>query len=431
MTTHRVRTQNVLDQAAFTKAPTPMRYSPVAAVLLTDLNLLRCFAGSGIPTVVVSSDPSDVTFYSRYCRHKEVMAPASAPETALRDLQRTGQRFVEKPVLFYADDATLLLVSRNRDRLAQYYRFLLPDRDLVEDLVDKTRFAHLADRLRLPVPKTVLSRELRTPDALEAHLSLPCILKPNYHIGWFESNAVLAHGGHPRKVLLATNADELRRMYSQIEQFTDDFVVQEYVPGGADSLYSFHAYFNRRSEPVAYYVGRKIRTYPRESGVSTYLELVREPHVVQAGLEILTALRFVGIVKIDFKKDVDRGRLYLLEINPRFNLWHYLGAACGVNLPWVAYTDLVGAPSRLRADYSTDIRWLSFANDARGFVRDYHRGQQLSWPAWLLSLRGKKVHDVFSWCDPYPSVIATLNYSKALSSKMGRRLFKWIRNKCI
>jgi len=158
--------------------------------------------------------------------------------------------------------------------------------------------------------------------------------------------------------------------------------------------------------------------------MSTYLELVKEPEVVQLGLDILTTLRFVGVVKIDFKKDVDRGRFYLLEINPRFSLWHYLGAECGVNLPRLAYADLVGAPSTPQFDYTTGIRWLSFGNDVRTFIRDYHRGGRLSWSAWLLSLRGKKVYDVFSWRDPYPSVAGLLNYSKAILAKVHRWVLK-------
>jgi D-aspartate ligase len=400
----------------------PARVGPVAAVLLTDLNLLRCFAGLGVPTVVVSSDASDVTFSSRYCRHKEVIAPVSDPERALHDLLAVGRKFPHRPVLFYGDDATLLLVSRNREHLARYYRFLLPEPDLVEDLVDKTRFARLASRLALPVPRTVLSRALKAPEDVGAHLSLPCVLKPNYHIGWFESDAIRTQGGHPQKVLRATNADELHSMFHQMRRFTDDFVVQEYVSGDANSVYSFHAYVDRRSQPVAYYVGRKIRTYPRESGVSTYLELVNEPEVIRAGLEVLRTLGCVGVVKIDFKKDPDRGRFYLLEVNPRFNLWHYLGTVCGVNLPWLAYADLVGVASKPRSGYTTGVRWLSFGDDLRSFLRDYRPTGRLSWSAWLLSLRGKKVYDVFSWRDPYPSLVAVLNYTRATLTKLRRRL---------
>ena len=52
---------------------------------------------------------------------------------------------------------------------------------------------------------------------------------------------------------------------------------------------------------------------------------------------MLERLAFVGVVKLDYKRDPRTGRFYLLEVNPRFNLWNHLGAAAGVNLPLLAY----------------------------------------------------------------------------------------------
>jgi D-aspartate ligase len=47
---------------------------------------------------------------------------------------------------------------------------------------------------------------------------------------------------------------------------------------------------------------------------------------------VLARLGVRGVAKLDIKRD-DRGRLHLLEINPRSNLWHDPGAVAGVNLP--------------------------------------------------------------------------------------------------
>ena len=47
----------------------------------------------------------------------------------------------------------------------------------------------------------------------------------------------------------------------------------------------------------------------------------------------MTRLGLKGLVKLDFKR-ADDETLHLLEVNPRFSLWHHLGAVAGVNL-WV------------------------------------------------------------------------------------------------
>jgi predicted ATP-grasp superfamily ATP-dependent carboligase len=275
------------------------------------------------------------------------------------------------------------------------------------------RFAELAAQCGLPVPATIRSSEIVDVEDLMGKVSLPCVLKPNVHIGWFQSQAIKDGGGLPRKVLHAQSQEDLRTLYEQIRQFTTDFVVQKYVPGGPDCVYSFHAYYNRRSEPMAYFVGRKIRSYPIDAGESTYIETVDEPEVVQLGLRILGALKFVGPVKLDFKKDWERNRFYLLEINARYNLWHYLGATCGINIPRSAYADLTGRQCSPATGYRAGLRWLSFSDDCRAFVRSYRPNGYLTLWQWLWSYRHPKIYNVFSWSDPYPLCVASFNWLKS------------------
>ncbi len=44
------------------------------------------------------------------------------------------------------------------------------------------------------------------------------------------------------------------------------------------------------------------------------------------GRNIVERLGLTGVAKLDFKRDM-QGKLKLLEINPRFSLWHHAGAA--------------------------------------------------------------------------------------------------------
>ena len=67
-------------------------------------------------------------------------------------------------------------------------------------------------------------------------------------------------------------------------------------------------------------------------------------------------------MKIDFKRDPRTGSFYVLELNPRFNLWNHLGAACGVNLMRIAHDYLEGSRGPLECTYRTGVRWLSLDN---------------------------------------------------------------------
>lgn len=213
-------------------------------------------------------------------------------------------------------------------------------------------------------------------------------------------------GVGPVKALHAADVAELGRMIARIESFSSDFVVQEQITGGEEHVYSFHAYLDASRRSLGHYVGRKIRTYPRTAGVSTYLELVSEPELCRVGFEVLERLGLVGVVKLDFKRDPGTGRFYLLEVNPRFNLWNHLGAAAGVNLPMLAYQDLTGLPASPSPEARTGVRWLSLADDTRTFVRLFAPAGELTLWSWLASLRGPKVYDVFAWDDPSPFVMS-------------------------
>ncbi|MGO8995108.1 MAG: hypothetical protein ACLQVI_17475 [Polyangiaceae bacterium] len=381
--------------------------------------MLRSFAGTGVRTIVALPDANDPAFWSRHCRERRVIAdPKKKPEETVRDLVALGRDLAVRAPLYYGDDAMLLAVSRGREELAPFFRFLMPSREVIEALVDKSKFSALARERSIPVPRTLSSSDLAGPKDVLAALRLPVVLKPTIHIGWMTSSAVMKQGGKPRKMVRADTPAQLDELFASVRASGFRFLVQEYVPGGDDEIYSFHAYLDEKHEALGYYVGRKIRTYPRDAGVSTYLELVREPKVVELGMQVLRSLDFVGVVKIDFKRDPRTGSFYVLELNPRFNLWNHLGAACGVNLMRIAHDYLEGSRGPLECTYRTGVRWLSLDNDFRAFVRDYGPDGDLSWLQWVSSLRGPKVYDEFAWDDPLPSVVSTVRFSQAVVSKL-------------
>jgi D-aspartate ligase len=398
-----------------------MSRAPVEALLCGDLNLLRCLARLGIPVSVVASDAHEPTLWSRHAERTFLIAPPADADQAVADLEALAGQFAERPVLYYGNDAMLLLISRARDRLAKHFRFSLCEPDLVEALVDKARFAELAVRLRLRVPETVDSERIGSAQEILTHVGLPCAFKPKNHSGWLSRRAPTDHV--PKKALRADTPEQALAIHAELSRF-GPFVVQRWIEGGEDSIFSFHCYADEHSHVLGWFVGRKLRTYPKEAGVSTYLELVQDPEVAKSGLEIVSRLGIVGPLKIDFKRDTRTGRLYVLELNPRFTLWCYLGMAAGVNLPAIAYASLSKLPLPPNRSYRTDIRWLSFGNDVRTFLRSYRPAGDLGVLEWLGSYRGKKVYDVFSWTDPAPSLAKALDYARRAATRVfgGKRV---------
>jgi predicted ATP-grasp superfamily ATP-dependent carboligase len=206
-----------------------------------------------------------------------------------------------------------------------------------------------------------------------------------------------------------------------VTQLAGQLSFQEYVPGGDDAIWSFHGFCASGGEVLEWFVGRKIRTFPALTGDSSYLCLARDDGLVALGRRIAAQLRLSGVFKMDFKRSCATGRFYLLEINTRFNLWHYLGAVNGVNLPRVAYDFLVEGRLPERSVAKTRARWLSLRYDWLAYRELKARGE-ITTAAWLWSLaQAPKVYDLFSWSDPLPLARRLAIRAERLSRRVATR----------
>jgi predicted ATP-grasp superfamily ATP-dependent carboligase len=379
------------------------------ACVLGDIDLVRALGMARIPSIVLAPPGAPV----RYSRHTRAVLPWhnawERPEELVDALVRFGQAQPEPPVLFYQEDRTLMLVSRHRERLREAFRFIVPDAELVEQLVDKARFQKLAAQLDLPVPPArLLSPGDPPPDDLG--LAFPIVLKPLVRIP--DRWEPLAG---PGKATSVASLAELRALWPRIAAADLPILAQELVPGPETCIESYHAYVDERGNTVGEFVGRKIRTLPAAYGDSTALETTDAADVLALGRTLLRRLKLRGVAKLDFKRGPD-GRLHLLEVNPRFNLWHHLGAVAGVNLPALVYGDLVGWPRPIGGQAQPGFRWCKPWKDAAAARA---AGVSLgSWVPWALRCEAKSG---VAWDDPLPLFGAVIRRGMNALAHVGRR----------
>lgn len=185
----------------------------------------------------------------------------------------------------------------------------------------------------------------------------------------------------------------------------EPLLLQAAIAGDETRIVSYHAYFAATGECVAGFTGRKVRTFPRECGHSTCVEITDDPELRALGRAIATRLGLRGVVKLDFKEHPLTGERLLLEVNPRFNLWHWPAAVAGVNLPALVYRDLAGTEVPGPRPLRRGVRWLSFLDDVNAF-RDHRRSGELTLVAWLASLARCRAWEGFAWDDPLPAAVA-------------------------
>jgi D-aspartate ligase len=396
--------------------------APIACVI-GDLSLIRALGRANLEIAAVTTDPAADLVHSRYVS-RVVVAPSFAedPHGAVTELLRFGAQFPVRPVLFFQGDDDLLAVSRERATLARYFRFALPSAELVEHLVDKVQFAPLAERLGLPAPLTyTIPRGAALDDErVRTWRQFPCILKPAVRTHWFGSHLQREIVRSHQKAIRVESREALEALLPHVAAHESSFILQEAVEGGENHVHSYHAYIRERVV-VAEFTGKKVRTSPRTYGISTCVEITNDENVRNVGREVLRRLDFSGVVKLDFKEDARTGRLYLLEANPRFNLWHHPGAVAGVNLPLIVYQDLVSPgsmrPGTLRA--RAGVRWMAARHDLKA-LQEYKAAGEGGLFKWLLQLATTEVTEDLYWHDPLPGLAALVRSAARAGTRAAR-----------
>lgn len=375
-----------------TTAPAPSRAAAASAALacvMGDMDLLRPLAASGVRCAVVAR-PGSASLYSRYAQARLPWRESSEGGEAVVDkLVDFAQAQPNPPVLFYEEDPQLLMISRHRDRLAPAFRFIIADAELVENLVDKGRFAALAERCSLPVPPARrFHPATQDPDRLE--LRFPIIIKPLTRLARWNDAAGF------NKAFAAASPQTLRALWPQLIALDVELLAQQFIPGAETQIESYHCYIVRDGSIAAEFTGRKIRTWPPAFGHTTALEITAAADVQRQGRAIAERLGLTGVAKFDFKRDA-AGTLHLLEINPRFTLWHHPAALAGLNVPALVYADLTGTPRPPIRPARPGVRWCRAWND---FPAARAMGVPLAdWLAWTWRCEAKSS---LSWDDPLP-----------------------------
>lgn len=360
-----------------------------------DVDLVQALALGGIPSAVVA-EPRAAVRLSRHVRARLPWADTwRHAEEAVDTMLAFAATQPEPPVLFPQTDGDLQAVSRHRRRLDGPLRLLLAGQDVVEASLDKSAFAHAADMLDLPVPASRAVEPRRSSPDLG--LRFPIVLKPMVR----EAEPWRAIERSAKAVHVETEED-LRRLWPQLCEADVPMLAQEAIPGDETRMESYHAYVDAEGRLVAAFTGRKIRTLPARYGHSSALELTAEEDVARLGQEVLERLEVRGVAKADFKRDAD-GRLWLLEVNPRFTLWHHLGAAAGMNIPAIYHADLSGRPRPAFGPVRPGARWVQPSYDLRAARR-----QGVPLGTWLRWARGCDAISGVALSDPLPFVPGVL-----------------------
>jgi predicted ATP-grasp superfamily ATP-dependent carboligase len=391
---------------------------PAAVIVGLDsmqgLQAARILHDRGVPVIAFAKDPKNDACRTNVC--EQIRFTNTRTEDLIVELEALGRTLARKAVLFPCEDANVLLVSRHRATLEQWFHIALPPADVVAMLMDKTRFYAYAQDNGLPIPPTHFVRSRTELESACSTLTFPAILKPaNSATRLWEKNCIVS-------AFKVTNQAELFTLYDRYHEFTDVFILQEWIAGPDSNLYSCNCYFDEHGVPLVTFVARKLRQWPPHVGKSSLGVECRADEVLHETVRLLEGVGYQGLGYVEFKLDERYGKYFIVEPNVgRPTGRSAIAEAGGVELLYTMYCDLLGLP--LPADREqryVGAKWIHERRDLQSALYYWRKGD-LTLGGWLASWRGRKAHALFSLTDPGPFLSDSWRVARALLSRAERQ----------
>jgi len=361
------------------------------------LSLTRTLGEKGIPVYVVDKR-NCIARYSKYSL-KFFICP-DYKEDAFADFlyELAKKEKLDGWILLPSNDHAVITLSRNRQRLEEYYKMLVPEFERIEQIYNKVNLLKVASELGVPIPTTHCFTNTIT-DGLP--LKFPVITRGKHGLAFY--------GAIKKKACIANNKEELKNQLETIQQkYTlEDTFTQTVIPfDGSNKTISFTA-FSVDGEIKTFWMGVKLREHPIQFGTATFAESIMESTLLDHSSKLIKHFMYSGVCEIEFLKDPLDNQFKLIEINARTWLWVGLAKACGVDYGLYIYNYLNGHTNNYPNEFKIGVKWINSLTDTVYSLFAFKKGM-LTIKNYLKSMKGERVSALYYKGDIKPMFIYAL-----------------------
>lgn len=340
--------EKIIDQAMRERIERYLAGSSAAPAIVLEvgwvngLGAIQSLARAGVKVLALDHRPFAIGLRSRFCLPLVCPDPYAEEQRFAAFLSELAELLPAPTPIFATHDDGLASISRALPDLGGKLLCPAPDAAKLDELQKKRWQLARAVEANVAAPLTLYPGSAAEAREAAKEVGFPLFVKPSEPIAFRKV--------YPkRRVFRCDSLAELDEAYEKAAPYAP--MLQEVVPGGDEELYTIGSYVDREGRALGVFSGRKLRQTPRSRklvprgvGSCRHGETVWVPELVDDSLRLLKVSGFNGISQVEFKRDPRDGSYKLMEINPRLWMWHTLAAACGVNLPHIAYLDLIGSP---------------------------------------------------------------------------------------
>lgn len=344
------------------------------------IGIARSVGRLGVDVHVLGDRKSAAVARSRYVRSvTELPSPKGSPEQLAQWIRQ--QAPAGRPLLVPVDDLGATFVQQHADTLHEAYRFARLPAGLAAGLVDKATLADLAQSAEVPSPTHLVPTTLEHVDDFLVDATFPVVVKMRNPDLFDAARGV-------RSVEIADDAATVRELcLRHMVDGSPNCLLQEYIPGGPETVWMVNAYVDATSELRFAASGRKLRQRPPYIGATSLGICERNVAVMEQTARLVRHIGYRGILDIGWRFDARDGRYKLLDFNPRIGATFRLFVGrSGMDVLRACYLHM--SAQALAVDQVPDGRtWINELNDLSS-VGTYLRERDLTGREYLRSLRG-------------------------------------------
>ena len=243
------------------------------------------------------------------------------------------------------------------------------DLEIIKICYNKRLTYKKAKSLKIPIPDSYFPDNFEEVQILSKKINYPVILKP----------AVMHtfYGVTGKKVFRCDNKEQLLKYYNSIIKIIpkDEVIVQQFLKGGAKSLFSFGS-FTANGEVMGGFVANRIRQKPMDFGISTcFAKSVIQPEIEKYAFTFLESLKYLGLSEVEFMYDEESNEYKLIEINPRAWKWHSMANKLNLHLFEMMVQFFNGEQVNKKINKIPDIGWVERFTDTFVVLNEIRKGK--------------------------------------------------------
>jgi predicted ATP-grasp superfamily ATP-dependent carboligase len=343
--------------------------------------IARSLGRLGVPVYGVHARRDSPAAQSSYWKKNFFWDITNASQRESVDwLLRLGRTLGSGAILVATDDDSCLFVADHAAALQEVFVFPRQRAGLTRSLSNKQQMYYLCKKHSIPAAETVFPRSRTDVAEFVEDATFPLLLKG------IDTLRLRRRTG--AKMIVCGDAKTVLKLYDEMETpDAPNLMLQEYLPGGSETVWMFDGYFDGESRCVFGLTAKMIRQYPAYTGVTSLGMCVANDVVVRQTKAFMKAVGYRGPLDIGYKYDVRTDQYKAIDVNPRIGRsFRLLVDSLGVDVARALYLDLTGQPVVV-GEPRAERKWVVENFDALS-APTYYRDHKLSIREWLSSYRG-------------------------------------------